>query len=197
MRLPLNAQTKWRDARGASLVEMLIVVTLIGIVAAWAVLRIVEARQSVYLSGATQELIAYLDKARLDSIRRRATALNQMAQVSITSPTSYSVSLDTNGDGQLDPPRVFNFPAGSITFNVADFPTIVRFNWRGRVVDGSGEQMSTPAEISLQDVNGPGPAINLSAAGDTTPHGNVNISNVNVSSVSGITNIRRRTQVPQ
>lgn len=197
MPLPSSAQAKLSNARGASLVEMLIVVALIGIVTAWAILRVVEAQQSVRLSGAIQELTAYLDKARLDSIRRRATVLNQMAQVSITSPTSYSVSLDSNGDGQLDPPRVFNFPAGSITFNVADFPTIVRFNWRGRVVDGSGEQMSTPAEISLQDANGPGPMINLSAAGDTTPHGNINISNVNVSGVSSIANIRRRTQVPQ
>lgn len=197
MYLPLSAQGKLSNARGASLVEMLIVVALIGIVAAWAIMRIVEAQQSVRLSGATQELTAYLDKARLDSIRRRATALDQMAQVSITSPTSYSVSLDRDGNGQLDAPRVFEFPAGSVTFNVAHFPTIVRFNWRGRVVDESGEQLSKPAEISLQDANGPGPMINLSAAGDTTPHGNVNLSNVNVSGVNGTANIRRRTQVPQ
>lgn len=197
MPVPNYAQRNLSGARGASLVEMLIVVALIGIVTAWAVLRIVEAQQSVRLSGVTQELTAYLDKARLDSIRRRATSLSQMAQVSINSPRSYSVTLDADGNGQLDPPRVFQFPAGSVAFNVAAYPTIVRFNWRGRVVDGSGEQISNPPAISLQDANGPGPAINLSAAGDTTTHGNINLSNVNVSGVNETANIRLRTQVPQ
>lgn len=185
------------DERGASLVEMLIVLTMIVIVATWAFLHIVEAQKSVRLAGATQELILYLDKTRSDSIRRHATAVNQMAQLTITSATSYSVTLDANGDGQLDPPRSFNFQPGGVTFNVAVFPTTIRYNWRGRVVDAYGSPINAPAPINLQDTNGPGPSINLSAAGDTTTEGNVNISNVNVSSVSGTANIRLRTQVPQ
>lgn len=178
---------------------MLIVLVIIGIAATWAVLRIVEAQQSTRLAATTQELTAYLDKARLDSIRRHATQASRMAFVSINSPTSYSVRLDANGDGQLDPARVFNFAPGGITFNVASFPVIIRFNWRGRVVDGAGEQTSDIAPISLQNAHGPGPSINLSAAGDTTTttHDNVNITNVNLSGVSTTANIRLRTQVPQ
>lgn len=181
---------------GASLIEMLIVLMIIGIASTWAFLRIVEAQQATRLTSATQELTAYLDKARLDSIRRHATVVNQMARISIDSQTSYSVTLDSNGDGQLDPPRVFNFPAGSISFNVAAFPTVIRYNWRGRVVDTNGNQIN-PAAINLQDTRGPGPAINLSSAGDTTTYSNVNITNVNLSGVSTTSNIRSRTNAPQ
>jgi len=182
---------------GVSIVEMLIVLLIIAVASAWAFMRIVEAQQSARLASATQQLTAYLDKARLDSIRRHATVVNQMAQVSINSPTSYSVTLDTNGDGQLDAPRVFNFAPGGITFNVAAFPTIIRFNWRGRLVDSGGGQINSAAAISLQDAHGSGPSINLSAAGDTTTYSNVNLSNVNISGGSSTANIRPRTQVPQ
>jgi hypothetical protein len=177
---------------------MLIVLMIIVIASTWAFLRIVEAQQSARLAAATQELTAYLDKARLDSIRRHATNVNQMARVSINSATSYSVQLDANGDGQLDPPRVFNFQPGGITFNVAAFPTVIRFNWRGRLVDAGGNQTNTPAAIRLQDVHrGLGPAINLSAAGDTTTYNNVNITNVNLGNANlASANIRPRTQMP-
>lgn len=182
---------------GASLVEMLIVLMIIVAATAWAFLRIVEARQAARLASATQELTAYLDKARLDSIRRHATNVNQMAEVSINSATNYSVRFDSNGDGQLDPPRVFNFQPGDVSFNVATFPTVIRFNWRGRIVDAAGNQTNTPASIRLQDTRGPGPAINLSAAGDTTTYSNVNITNVNPGNVNlSSANIRPRTQMP-
>jgi prepilin-type N-terminal cleavage/methylation domain-containing protein len=182
---------------GFSIVEMMIVVVMIAVVTGWAVLRISEAQQSVRLAGATQELTAYLDKARLDSIRRHATAVSQMAQVSITSPTSYSVTLDTNGDGELDPARVFDYHSAGITFNVATYPTTILYNWRGRVVDDEGHQINDPSPITLRDAHGSGPAINLSAMGDTTTYGNVNTTNVNVSNVNNDANIRRRTQVPE
>ncbi|MDX6695307.1 MAG: hypothetical protein QOF02_2910 [Blastocatellia bacterium] len=182
---------------GVSIVEMLIVLLIIVVASAWAFMRIVEAQQSARLAGATQELTAYLDKARLDSIRRHATTVGEMAQVSIDSPTSYSVRLDANGDGELDAPRVFNFTSRGISFNVAAFPTVIRFNWRGRVADGAGAQTGNVAAVNLQDTHGSVQSINLSAAGDTTSYSNVNIANVNVSGVSDTANIRLRTQVPQ
>jgi prepilin-type N-terminal cleavage/methylation domain-containing protein len=185
------------NERGASLVEMLIVLMIISIASTWAYMRIVEAQQAARLTAETQQLTAYLDKTRLDSIRRHATAVAQMAQLSIDSATSYSVMLDSNGDGVLDPPRVFNFQPGGVAFNVAVFPTVIRFNWRGRMVDAGGTQINTPAAISLQDSRGPGPSINLSAAGDTTTYSNVNITNVNVSGINDTANIRLRTQVPK
>ena len=185
------------DESGASIVEMIIVLMIISIASTWAFMRIVEAQQATRLASATQELTAYLDKARQDSIRRHATAVAQMARVSITSATSYSVTLDSNGDGQLDAPRVFNFQPGGITFNVAAFPTTIIFNWRGRIVDAAGNQTNNPASINLQDTHGPGPAINLSASGDTTTYSNINITNVNVSGITTTANIRSRTQVPK
>lgn len=186
----LNAES------GASIVEMLIVLMIIVIASAWAFMRIVDAQQAARLSSATQELTAYLDKARQDSIRRHATSVDRMALVSINSATSYSVRLDSDGNGELDAARVFTFPAG-ISFNVATYPTVIRFNWRGRITDNAGAQTNTPAAISLQDTHGPGPSINLSAAGDTTTYNNVNITNVNLGNANlASSNIRPRTQMP-
>jgi prepilin-type N-terminal cleavage/methylation domain-containing protein len=185
-----------RAERGASMLEMLIVVMIICIASTWAFLHIVEAQQSAQLAAQTQQLTAYLDKARLDSIRRRATIVNQMARVSIDSATSYSVTLDANGDGQLDAPGVFRLPPGGISFNVAAFPTVIIFNWRGRIVDADGNQTNSTAAINLMDSHGSGPSINLSTAGDTTTYSNVNIANVNVSGISSTANMRPRTQMP-
>jgi type II secretory pathway pseudopilin PulG len=201
MRAKVHSSTKegrtMSGESGASIVEMIIVLMIIAIASTWAFLRIVEAQQATRLASATQELTAYLDKARLDSIRRHATDVNRMAQISINSATSYSVLFDSNGDGQLDPPRVFNFQPGGISFNVATFPTVIRFNWRGRIVDAAGNQTNTPASIRLQDARGPGPSINLSAAGDTTTYSNVNITNVTPGNVNlSSANIRPRTQMP-
>ncbi|MBD0326242.1 MAG: hypothetical protein ICV68_07420 [Pyrinomonadaceae bacterium] len=197
VRSSVKQSSRLKAESGASLVEMLIVLLIIVIASTWAFLRIVEAREAARLASATQELTAYLDKARLDSVRRHATNVNQMALISIDSATSYSVRLDSNGDGQLDPPRVFNFQPGGITFNVAAFPTVIRFNWRGRLADASGNQTNNPASIRLRDSRGLGPAINLSAAGDTTTYNNVNITNVNLGNANlSSANIRPRTQMP-
>ena len=192
-----RGKNRLSDESGASIVEMIIVLMIIVVASAWAFMRIVEAQQSARLAAATQEFTAYLDKARLDSTRRHATAVEQMARVSLDGPRSYSVWLDANGDGELDAPRVLNFPAGSVSFNVANFPTVIRFNWRGRIADAGGAQISSASAISLQDANGPGPSINLSTAGDTTSYSNVNVTNVNVSDINNTANIRLRTQVPQ
>ena len=64
-------------------------------------------------------------------------------------------------------------------------------------VDAVGAQTNNVAAIQLQDSHGLGPAINLSAAGDTTTYGNVNITNVNLGNANLSTaNIRPRTQMP-
>jgi hypothetical protein len=55
------------------------------------------------LSGAIREFAGYVEKARVDSIRRHADTLGQAAGVSINSDrTSYVVSIDFDGNGTRD-----------------------------------------------------------------------------------------------
>ncbi len=53
--------------------------------------------------------MGYLEKARVDSVRRRPAAAAEMAQVTILNATFYSVTIDSTGDGTLDAPQDYYF----------------------------------------------------------------------------------------
>jgi len=144
-------------------------------------------------ANTAREFSAYLEKARLDSVRRHPVTTAQMAQVSIINATFYSVTLDSDGDGTLDAPRVINMPAGSnLNFN-GPFPRTIYFNWRGRTVDAANT-IVTPAGIT--NSNGYGStAINITNAGQTAADDPINSSPVTNSAAPAPT-FRSQTQVP-
>src|SRR6266496_1838647 len=104
MKAPLTQKIQ-RNAAGFSVFELLIVVAMISVLAGFALLQITRARQVMTRANAARQLSAYLEKARIDSVRRRPTTNAQMAQVALLDATSYSVSIDVNGDGTLDGPQ--------------------------------------------------------------------------------------------
>jgi hypothetical protein len=117
----------------------------------------------------------------------------EMASVKIASANSYSVTIDQNGDGTLDPPRTITIPAThGATFAGIAIPTTIYYNWRGRPVDNAGNLLSF--SFSLQDTSGQNPnIINMTGAGDVTLGNNINMGNVSVStSVSSSANIKTR-----
>ena len=139
---------KFTNARGVSILELLIVIAMISVVTGFAVMKVAEARQDITRENAAVQLAAYLEKARLDSVRRHPSTAAQMAQVSILNASFYSVTIDANWDGALDAPRVISMPAGSdLQFNTP-FPRTIYFNWRGRTVDAAGNP-ATPDFVSL------------------------------------------------
>jgi prepilin-type N-terminal cleavage/methylation domain-containing protein len=183
------------DARGVSIVEMLIVVVIISIVTAFAVMQIAGSQRAMRLTNSAREFMGWVEKARLDSLRRHAMSSGEMASVTIASANSYSILIDQNGDGALDPPRTITIPAThGATFSGVPVPVTVRFNWRGRPVDASGHLMSLA--FSLRDANGNINPINLTSAGDASLGDNVEADNVNVSEVSPTANIKAKTSVP-
>jgi Tfp pilus assembly protein FimT len=186
---------RWRAGeRGVSILETLVALAMIMVLTVFALLRVVEAQQSLRLDNEIRQFKGYLEKARVDSIRRHAQTDAQMAKVTINSLTSYTVLIDANGDGVLDPPRTITLqPKGGITFTGAT-PTVIRYNWRGRTVDAVGNLVSI-APFNLKDSYRPGSTINLSGSGMALD-ANVNMSTVSASTVPANANIQTQVKLP-
>lgn len=182
------------DDRGFSVIELLIVSTMISVIVGFAFIQIVRARQEMTRVNATQQLAANLEKARLDSVRRRPNAV-QMARVSIADANSYSLTIDSDGDGVLNDPKLINLPAGfNFQFN-GPFPRTIYFNWRGRTADSAGVIVTpTPAFVTIS--NGYGSSqIDLTEAGQPSLVGAPPSSTV-VNSDPPTPSFRNNTQIP-
>jgi Tfp pilus assembly protein FimT len=189
---PLSTD-KFKDARGISILELLIVIAMISVITGFAVMKVAEARQDMTRENAAVQLAAYLEKARLDSLRRHPTTAAQMAQVSILDANSYSVTIDSDWDGTLDAPRVISVPTGSnLQFNTP-YPRTIYFNWRGRTVDNAGNP-ATPDFVSLTHGYGTS-RIDLTPAGQPSLVG-APVSSPVVNSTAPAPSLRSTTQVP-
>jgi Tfp pilus assembly protein FimT len=165
MKAPLT-QKNLSNAAGVTVLEMLIVITMIAVISGFALMRIVRARQIMIRANAAQEFVGYLEKARLDSVRRRPLPTSaEMAQVSIVNATYYSVTIDADGNGTLDAPKVINLPVNTdLQFN-GSFPRTIYFDWRGRTVNSTGT-ISLVSTITISSSAYPGAtSINVSADG--------------------------------
>ena len=140
------------NAAGFSVVDLLIVISIVGIVTSFALTTTVRAHRHLARANEIRKFAAHLEKCRLDSIRRRATTAAQMAQITIINASSYSVTMDFDGDGTIDS-RVVSLPVDSaLTFN-GPFPRTVYFNWRGRTVDAAGN-VTVPGSITISNSYG-------------------------------------------
>ena len=179
--------------RGISVVELLIVTGMVFVLSGFALTQITRASKSVTRTNVARQMSIYIEKARLDSIRRHATSVSQMARVTLTSSTVYSVTWDANGDGVLDSARVVTMPAGSNLAFAGTFPQTIRFNWRGNTVDSSGAA-TTPSAITMSNSYG-STTINITRAGqsafDVTPQ-----SDPIVNSTAPVAKFRDQTQLP-
>ncbi len=181
--------------RGISIVELIIVVAMIGVVTAFAVMQIGAAQRAMRVTNSARELAGWLEKTRIDSVRRHAMTSGEMANVKIATSSSYIVTIDQNGDGTLDPPRTITIPAvNNASFAGITIPTTIYYNWRGRTVDSSGNLVNH--SFSLRDGSGNINPINLTSIGDTSLGSNVNTTAVSVSGGNANANIKAKTYGP-
>ena len=188
-----NRLVPQQDMRGFSLVELVIVASVIFVVAGFALTQITRARQALVRNNATRELTSYIEKARRDSIRRHSTTASQMAGVTLLTSSSYSVTLDSDGDGAMDADRVINLPANSNLSFSGNFPRSVRFDWRGRTADSSGIA-ATPADITISNSYGAS-TINISRAGQSEVDVAPTTDPISNSTAPSVT-FRDQTQLP-
>lgn len=159
-------QPQPQSQRGISVLEMIIVMSTITILVAFAFVGVTRARASLRLSGAIREFGAYVEKARVDSIRRHADTLAQGAGVSINNDrASYVVSIDFDGNGTLDT-RTIQLPAG-VTFRTIES---IAFDWRGRTWSTVAGVTTSHAQVSISMTNG-----TTSESADVTGSGDVTI----------------------
>ena len=101
-------------------------------------------------TSSSLELANYLQRARLDSIKRNASDVTQMAQVKMFNRNLYSVAIDGDGDNQLDIPLILSLPEHeSLQFN-GPFPKTYIFNHLGQTVD-EDENRVAPQPITLSN----------------------------------------------
>ena len=128
--MKLNSRTA-RKQRGFTIAQMVITLAIIGVVSAFGVLGIQNARAEFRLQNNARLFATYVEKARLDAIRRHA-ATGQESTIETFGPgtTTYAVSMDF-GSGALET-RNFNLDSG------LNFQTVAKrlsFDWRGRIAE--------------------------------------------------------------
>jgi Tfp pilus assembly protein FimT len=140
MNLPQD-KPKFNRAAGLSVIELLLVILIIGIVSSFALARFLTATRSVKLSGATRTLSTYLEKARVDSVRRHGVAGVNAASVNINSATSYTVNIDFAGTGVVTSRTVtlpegtslrYSLPPAAASIDPSGTPITITYNWRGQ-----------------------------------------------------------------
>src|SRR5437762_3317387 len=94
--------------RGASLMEMLVVLAIVGVMVAFAVTRMGGSDNNMKRQNIAREFKVDLERARFDSVKRRANVCTNMSRVTINDATSFSVTTDLNQDGTLETAEVQN-----------------------------------------------------------------------------------------
>src|SRR5262249_14549606 len=113
-----------------TLMQLVITVAIVTIVSAVALYGIAQAKQRIRLTNSSRLLASYLEKTRVDSVRRHATDAAQMSGVSFLNNRTYRVTMDFDGDGTME--------THDITLDdgvqIANDPAPITFDWRGRPV---------------------------------------------------------------
>jgi prepilin-type N-terminal cleavage/methylation domain-containing protein len=123
---------------GFSIIEVLLVVIVMGILTTFALLQLRGAKTDVERQNIVRELKNYLERARFDSVKRRADADAEMATIRLIGPTSFSAAIDFDQSGSLLPAetRTMDFGERSNTrvsiVDTLSYPVTIRFNRRGQ-----------------------------------------------------------------
>jgi len=131
-------KTTLSSCKGFSVLDLLIAAVLVLIVISYTVGTVVRGQKPALRTSAAQQFANYLQRARDDSMRRRATVPDQMAQVTILNNKYYWVTMDANGDGVLDTPIVISLAEQPATLN-GPFPRTVMFDSTGKPVESHAQ----------------------------------------------------------
>lgn len=158
---------------GFSLVQLLIVLVVSAIIASFSVISFAAARERMRLSNSVQELAGYLEKTRVDSLRRRAET-GFLSGVQVLNTTTYRVTMDFDHDGTLEAGEFRDVTLQeNVTFTDETGTPTITFDWRGR----SGNDRT----LNLVNSRGDSQTVQLSGMGDVTINGTVYVPLINVS----------------
>jgi type II secretory pathway pseudopilin PulG len=170
---------------GFSIIELLVILTVLFILTTIALFNFDRSKSQFQRQNIAREFKTYLERARFDSVKRRASSGTDMARVRLINANSFSVSTDFNQDGVLDvvnERRTVSFAhegGGGSFVGVSNFPVDVFFDRHGHVlaVDNSGSPI-TPTFIFCTE--------NCTASGGTVLANSQNATMVAVSSTGTV-----------
>jgi Tfp pilus assembly protein FimT len=149
-----------RTANGFSVLQLIVVVAVLSVISTFAVLNIHSTRASLRLQNSVRQLAGYLEKARLDAIRRHGNST-----VVFTNTNSYDITMDFEGAGTVST-RTFPFETG-VAIISTPLPSVT-FNWRGRT-------SACTFTFAVQNSRGEQSWVDVSDAGDVTVDSNVDV----------------------
>ena len=178
---------KTNSQSGFSLLQTLIVLGVVSVVTGLAFVGISSARQRIRLTNSSRLLASYVEKARVDSVRRHPMNEADMAGIEVLDKTTYRVKMDFDGNGTVETKDI-TLDSG---VEFATDPIALVFDWRGRLVDLPLTEIKV--SIAMQWGNDPDDQriVDVTRSGDVTIDSDVyldDVPNVNVN-VGGLTGI--------
>jgi Tfp pilus assembly protein FimT len=180
-----RSQAFRHSQRGSTLVQLVIVVAVIGTVTTMALLNLRNARASIRLQNSVRQLSSYMEKARVDAVRRHSTTT-----VQFTDPSTYTVTMDFNNNNSPIT-RTFSLEQGVQVPNSV-LPTVI-FNWRGRTITAGTSCVTTFAVVNNL---GNAQNVDVSGSGDVTiENQQPTLPNITYTLVNSNTSIKSQTTV--
>lgn len=200
-----------RDQHGVSLIETLVVVSIITVVASLALMQRGSANEQLQRQNVAGELKVAFERARFDSVKRRAegaTPGSFLPATVIVDTGSYTLNTDSDRNGTYET-LVTNFATQNITiagYAAMTLPVTITFNQRGEpsAVDGGGTVTPqfyvcngtcpgtpTTADANVVLITATG-TVNLLPGNATPP----TFANANVTSITPTTGISNTVSLP-
>jgi len=169
--------------RGFSMMQLLVTLAVVSIVSGLAVFGIASARQRIRLSNSSRLLASYVEKARVDSVRRHPTDGSQMAGIEVLNRTTYRVKMDFDGDGVMETKDV-TLDDGVV---FASDPIALVFDWRGRLVDLPTTEIKISIVMQWGDDEDDQRWVDVTRSGDVTIDSDVYLDDIpNVNAIAAL-----------
>jgi hypothetical protein len=182
----IKSRIKHGPQKGFSMMQMLIVLGVASVVSGLAFLGIASARQRIRLTNSSRVLASYVEKARVDSVRRHPMTSDQMAGIEVLNKTTYRVKMDFDANGTVE--------TKDITLDdgveFATDPIALVFDWRGRLVDLPLTEVKVSIAMQWGDDEDDQRVVDVTRSGDVTIDSDVYLDDVpNVNVTEGLTGI--------
>ena len=169
------------------MMQLLITLGVVSIVSGLAFMGITSARQRIRLTNSSRMLASYVERARVESVRRHPLNSADMAGVQVLNTTTYRVRMDFDGNGTVET-RDITLDDGVV---FATDPIALVFDWRGRLVDLPLTEIKVSIAMQWGDDPNDQRIVDVTRSGDVTIDSDVyldDVPNVNVN-VGGLTGI--------
>ena len=177
---------KPKAQHGFSMMQLIITLAVISIVSGFAVMGITSARQRIRLTNSSRLLASYVEKARVDSVRRHPSSADEMAGVEVLDKTTYRVKMDFDGNGTVET-KIITLDDGVI---FATDPIALVFDWRGRLVDLDTTDIKVSIAMQWGDDPDDQRLVDVTRSGDVTIDSDVYLDDVpNVNAISNLSGI--------